>query len=93
MTFSQLKKYLENECPVTIDHVEEGLFLVTNIVSFQEAYLRVESTYSDSSLVHLFYELGVPSPSRLREETNKYRTLRRSLTKFQVPAVPSEEDE
>lgn len=47
MTFSQLRRYLETECPVTIDPVEEDLFLVMNIVSFQEAYLMVEGRYTD----------------------------------------------
>jgi hypothetical protein len=88
MTFQQLLRYLEHNCPVTVDPVEEDLYLVTNIVTFQEAYLHVESSYEDSSLVHFFYEIEVSAPPHLREETFKYRTFRRGLARFKVPAVP-----
>lgn len=88
MTFSQLRRYLETECPVTIDPVEEDLFLVMNIVSFQEAYLMVEGRYTDPALVHFFYEVGVPAPLHLREDMNRYRAFRRELTRLQVPAMP-----
>ena len=94
MTFNQLRKYLENECPITIDLVEEDLYIVTNIVSFQEAYLHIESKYTDGAIIHLFYEIGVPAPHHLREETNKYRALRRGLSvKFQVPVMPDIEEQ
>lgn len=88
MTFNQLKRYLENECPVTIDPVEEDLYLVTNIVSFQEAYLNTDESFTDGALVHFFYEIGVPAPHYLREEMNKYRSFRLTLVKLQVPACP-----
>jgi hypothetical protein len=92
MTLNQLRSYLST-MPVNVDPVEEDLYLVTNIVSFQEAYLIAENRYEDSSLIHLFYEVGIPAPPHLRDESHKYRVFRLGLfNKYQVPAMPDTEE-
>lgn len=89
MNFQDLINHIEtNGC--NYDHEEGNLYQATNCINAQTCQIEDLSFYSDITIMHYCYVLGIPSPEHLREQMDSYREMHRK-----IPAVMRqiEEDE
>lgn len=78
MTFQELCYHLEdNGC--NIDPYFEESHFVTNCINLQTCIIENLDVYTNPTLCHYFYELGVPCPVHLRKEFQKYRNFREKV--------------
>ena len=85
MTFQELKDHCEDLC-CTFDHLEDKSYYVNNLINFNVCIVEDLASYSNVTLVHYFYELGISAPSYLKEHLSRYRQLRDDIRdKHNVP--------
>lgn len=78
MNFQDLQYHFETY-GCHFDHIEDGRYTVTNCINGACCEIEQLDKYSDATLVHYFYETGIPATSVLRSQLIAYRKLRAEL--------------
>lgn len=79
MTFKELKDFIEEECYCD-DSADfgEGTYFYRNVMNGHSCLIEELESYSDVTIVHYIYELGMQSPSELEDIYEVYSTFRSS---------------
>lgn len=78
MNFQDLIYHIqENGC--NFDHLEDNRYEARNCINAEFCEIEDLPVYSDVTLCHYFYELGIPTPPELYAVYEKYRDLRDNI--------------
>jgi len=85
MNFQDLIYHIQdNGCHY--DHIEDNRYEARNCINAEYCEIEDLPLYSEVTLCHYFYELGIPAPPELYEALEKYRDLRDNIL-AKVPKI------